>query len=78
MEYNTSNKTGNKIQTPKKRGMVKKEMENQLDTWHLINLAYEIPVTVLDIMVFAVSISLLYMYSHYGTHKYLLSSWFDS
>jgi hypothetical protein len=27
MEYNTSNKTGNKIQTPrKKRGVVKKEI----------------------------------------------------
>jgi hypothetical protein len=32
MEYNTSNETGNKTQTPrKKRGVVKKEMENQLE-----------------------------------------------
>ena len=41
-------------------------MENQLETCHLISLAYEIPVTVHDIMVFAVSIS------HYGTYKCLL------
>jgi len=46
--------------------VVKKEMENQLETCHLISLAYEIPVTVHDIMVFAVSIS------HYGTYKCLL------
>jgi len=32
MEYNTSDTTGNKIQTPrKKRGVVKKEMDNQLE-----------------------------------------------